>query len=299
MTITRRTRKNLFDWLSVERVKWSGRLEESQFLARIYDLEELPSNDRRFDSAAGDIWQHRVNNSDWEDDWVYSDERFELLDGPDEVLLIFLAEMLHPVVRPDIDEARTLASTFSDFLREDGYALVPRTQLGGKPVWAGESRSLAGTAALPAVRSARETFNADYILRQITRMEAGVETDPALAIGTAKELVESTCKAILEARSVPTSGREDMPELVRLVTRELRLAPGDVGAESRDPDTVRRILGSLGTLAGGVSELRNAYGTGHGRSPSASGLGPRHARLATGSASTLAVFLWETHGERD
>lgn len=64
MTIRRSTRKNVLDWVSVERTAWSGRLEEDQFLARIFDLDKMPSHDGRFETAAGDIWQHRVNNND-------------------------------------------------------------------------------------------------------------------------------------------------------------------------------------------------------------------------------------------
>jgi hypothetical protein len=37
---------------------------------------------------------------------------------------------------------------------------------------------------------------------------------------------------------------------------------------------------------------------GHGKTADAKGLHPRHAKLAVGAASTLAVFLVETHNER-
>ncbi|MGN9761059.1 hypothetical protein [Streptomyces sp. SD31] len=41
--------------------------------------------------------QHRVNNpSDLPDDWVFGDPRFQLLGGPDEVLLASLARLVHP-----------------------------------------------------------------------------------------------------------------------------------------------------------------------------------------------------------
>lgn len=61
---------------------------------------------------------------------------------------------------------------------------------------------------------------------------------------------------------------------------------------------MRRLLGNLGNVAQGLAELRNLYGTGHGRTGSAKGLSARHARLAVGSAGTLATFLLETHEER-
>lgn len=60
------------------------------------------------------------------------------------------------------------------------------------------------------------------------------------------------------------------------------------------------MLSNLGTIIQGSAELRNAYGTGHGKSKSQakSGLTPRHARLAVCAAATLGVFLFETHEAR-
>ena len=298
MTLSRSTRKNVLDWLSIEQVSWSGRLEEDQFLARMFDLDKMPSTDGRFEKASGDIWQHRVNNNDWDNDWVFTDSRFNLLGCPDDKFLLFLTEMLHPVVRPDSEEATRLAQVFNDLMREDGYELSIRTTVAGRPVWMASRRSLRGSAALPALRRARERFDADYILGQIARMEAAVEDDPGLAIGTAKELVETTCKSILELRGKPVSGHPDLPKLVRMVAEELDLLPADVSPTAREPETIKRILGSLAIVASGVAELRNAYGTGHGRSPGARGLRARHAMLAVGAATTIAVFLFETHEER-
>ena len=42
-----------------------GRLEEIDFLKRLYDLERMPSFDSRFANAEQDIWQHTVNNDDY------------------------------------------------------------------------------------------------------------------------------------------------------------------------------------------------------------------------------------------
>jgi len=67
--ITQVTRRRIFDTIALSRVLWEGRLEEPDFLARIYDLDSMPSTDSRYKSAVGDIWQHRVNNpEDWPDD---------------------------------------------------------------------------------------------------------------------------------------------------------------------------------------------------------------------------------------
>ena len=68
--------------------------------------------------------------------------------------------------------------------------------------------------------------------------------------------------------------------------------------KAKAAETIKRLLSNLATITQGVAELRNHYGTGHGKVASAKGLQPRHAKLAAGAASTLAVFLAETHNDR-
>src|SRR5262245_41708494 len=98
-TLTEITRRDIRRALVREGVWWSGDLEETEFLSRLYNLASLPSYDHRFSDASGDIWQHRVNNHDWDDFWVFDDDRLQLSDGCDEILLNFLAEMVHPAVQ--------------------------------------------------------------------------------------------------------------------------------------------------------------------------------------------------------
>jgi hypothetical protein len=90
----------------------------------------------------------------------------------------------------------------------------------------------------------------------------------------------------------------DVPRLMKETAKELKLTPEGVSDDSRGADTIRRILGSLASVVGGTAELRNHYGSGHGREPDAVGLEPRHARLVVGAASTLAIFLFDTYDHR-
>ncbi|MGH6974819.1 MAG: hypothetical protein ACRED7_07565 [Stellaceae bacterium] len=53
------TRRNLFDEMRLAKINWSGRLSESDFLGRVFDLDGLPSHDIRFKTMAGDIQMHR------------------------------------------------------------------------------------------------------------------------------------------------------------------------------------------------------------------------------------------------
>ena len=47
-----------------------------------------------------------------------------------------------------------------------------------------------------------------------------------------------------------------------------------------------------------MAELRNSYGSGHGKDAKFKGLSPRHARLAVGAGVTAVHFLWETFEEK-
>ena len=299
MKITQITRKDLFDIIVSEEINWSGSLGESEFLARVYNLEEIRSTDQRFPDAVGDIWQHRVNNHDWDDDWIFHDSRFQLMNGDDEILLKFLAETVHPLVRSDVTESQRLVQLYNQFLRNDGFELSEKYRISGKPIYIGRN---IGTDEIPGMKSAKEVLSSTdlvYVVQQISRMEAAVNNDPSLAIGTAKELIESCCKTILSERKIAIGNSDDIPKLVKATVKELKLTPKDIPDTAKAADSIRKLLSNLATVASGVAELRNKYGTGHGKEGSVKGLSPRHAKLAVGAASTLAVFLVETHREQN
>ena len=298
MQLSEATRRDIVDSIALEGVAWSGRLEEPDFLARLFDLKSLSSTDSRFPDAYGDIWQHRVNNYDWDESWVFTDSRFNLLHGPDEMFLRFLCETLHPVVRTDPEEVERLRQSYNLLLQQDGYEIVPKAHMAGRAVFTAREIRLRGATAVAPLKERFHGTDTDYVLRQITRMEAAVDNDPGLAIGTAKELVETVCKTILSERGVDAEANPDLPKLVKLTAKELKLTPDHIRDDVKASESIRRLLSNLATITNGVAELRNHYGTGHGKEARTKGLSPRHARLAVGAASTLAVFLVETHQER-
>jgi len=297
MRISEVTRRDIFDALRFQNINWAGRLDEPEFLSRIFNLEQMPSYDSRFSDAAEDIWQHRINNYDWDDYWVFSDERFNLLKCDDDTFLRFLCEMIHPVVRGDVREAEQLRQLFNQFLAADGYEIVERSKISGYPVYAAR-RKVENVPIGVNLAKKQQVFNAEYLSRQITRIEASILHDPDLAIGTSKELVETCCKSILQDRGVEINSKWDLAQLVKATYKELKLTPSDIPDEAKAASTIKRLLSNLATVTQGLAELRNSYGTGHGKSVKSKGLTPRHARLAAGAATTLAVFLFETHEER-
>ncbi len=159
------------------------------------------------------------------------------------------------------------------------------------------TRLLAGNPSLNPLKEHAKALNANHLAEQIRRLETSVESDPSLAIGTAKELIETCCKTILAERGKPVVGTPDISTLTKQTLKELKLVPEGIPDAARGADVIKRLLSNLGTIGNGLAELRGLYGTGHGKHGSATGLSARHAKLAVGAAATLVVFLFETHNE--
>lgn len=135
--------------------------------------------------------------------------------------------------------------------------------------------------------------NSFELNRHIARIRSAIESDPELAIGSTKEMLEAVLKTILEA-SGDLVGKDEMPKLLKRVQKVLQLDPGEIEGSARGADVVRRTLSNLGQIVDGIDQLRNLYGTGHGRTRH-SGITSRHARLVVSSGAALAVFLMETY----
>lgn len=303
--ITAITRRDIFDLLEIGVVEeeseskysyFSMREEEVDLLGRLFDLDSLPSTDSRFKNARGDIWQHTVNNNDWDGMWVKEDSRF-LRGCSDETLLNFLAELFHPVVRNDKLPWQKLLEAINELLKADGFELVETKKISGRSVYGW--RQLGDWHKVSQVQADElaETFGTDYIRIQIDIMMGQVESAPHIAIGKAKELLETTCKQVLDERRIQYDKDLDFNQLVKKAREAVGLTPDSVSDDSPAKSIAGRILGNLGQIAHGMSELRNLYGDGHGKSANFISLPPRYARLAVGTATAAARFIWETHIE--
>lgn len=280
---------------------WAGRLDEDQFVVRVWpDAADLPSYDRRFTGALADIYQHRVfNPDDWQDDWIFHDSRFNLMGGGDDQFLAFLAELVHPVVRPNEDEVARLVTQFNRQLRPDGYVLAPASYISGKPIYAG-SRITASHSPATALSLPTRTLLEDHaaLLDHLDAIDRDIKTDPAGAIASAKELVETMYKLILDKRRVEYSTKDDLPGLYKKVAGELGLDKKSVPGSARGSEAAHKVLGSLSMVVFGMAELRNQIGRGHGRTTASPAL-ERHARLAFNTAVALAEFLYDTLQNRE
>ena len=153
----------------------------------------------------------------------------------------------------------------------------------------------ANDRSLSRARTVADALDADSMHKEIERIEKAIDTDPALAVGSAKDLVESCCKTILKKRGIAFTKSDNLPQLTKALTREIKLVPDGIPDETKGADAIKRILGNLAAL---TAELRNLYGSGHERDGKHRGLKPRHARLAFASAVAFVDFVTETYHER-
>jgi hypothetical protein len=191
-----------------------------------------------------------------------------------------------------------LVQHFNDQLRLEGWQLVEEEKIAGRPRFIAAQVQIIGGRSVSRARTVADALEAGWMQKEIERLENAVERDPALAIGTAKDLVETCCKSILSKRGIEISRKADLPELTKLLAKELKLVPEGISDQAKGSETIRLILRNLFALTQYLAELRGLYGSGHGRDGKHRGLEPRHARLAVGAAVAFIDFVTETHHQR-
>jgi Abortive infection C-terminus len=268
--ISRRLRSMLMDYLAGSSVL---REIENEF-----DAADIPYRPRETQSLQGQrrtLVQGYYNGLDFSDP---RDARKFL-----NVLAVFMRNMEQWCASVGTTE---LIDKFHDQLRRDGYTyqqggIVPTT----------------AAARLADAKAIAQGFDAAHIAEQIQRIEVSIDADPALAIGTAKELTESCFKTVLGELHIEYGTNDDLLKLGKTVFKALKLVPDDVPNSAKGAETIKRLLSNLSTVVQGLAEIRGLYGTGHGRDGRAKGVQPRHARLAVGAASALVTFVFQTHLE--
>lgn len=118
-------------------------------------------------------------------------------------------------------------------------------------------------------------------------------TDPEAAITSARTLLESTCKHILDEAGVTYDDKADLPKLYGTTARTLDLAP-----DQHTEQIFKQILGGCHAVVDGLGAMRNRLSDAHGRGKAAVRPSARHAALAVNLAGAMATFLLETWAHR-
>jgi hypothetical protein len=148
----------------------------------------------------------------------------------------------------------------------------------------------ANRAPVDAVASdVLQKFDADGVHIVWEKALARRHTDPDGAITSARTLLETVCKRILDEAGETYSDKENLPGLYKAVATKLNIAPSQHTEEA-----FKRILGGATSVVEGLGSLRNKIGDAHGQGGKPIRPGARHAQLAVNLAGTMATFLIET-----
>jgi hypothetical protein len=152
---------------------------------------------------------------------------------------------------------------------------------------------------LDDLQETSERLGLPDVAMHAARIRRSIHEDPAQAIGSAKELLETTLKAVLGLHGTGPETKVDVPQLVKRANIKLGLDAATVDADEPGAQHQRRVLGSLAQVVNSTAELRNAgFGTGHGvsRGPE---LDVATARMVVSAAVTVATFYVEAHAAHE
>ena len=140
-----------------------------------------------------------------------------------------------------------------------------------------------------SIDRALSRFSVQGVLYEWERAYERIDADPDAAITSARSLVESVCKHILDEMHI---AYEENGNLLRPTIEALQLAPDD-GSES----IFKQLLGGCQTIVGSIDGIRNKYSDAHGRGKHHVSALQRHAELTVNAAGTVTVFLIQTYVE--
>jgi hypothetical protein len=119
-------------------------------------------------------------------------------------------------------------------------------------------------------------------------------SDPEGAITTARTLLETVCKHILDVKGIVyDSEKIELPALYKLVSIELNMSPSQ-----HTQEVFKQILGGCSGVVNGLGTLRNRLGDAHGKGKQPVRPAPRHAELAVNLSGSVALFLVATFQEQ-
>jgi hypothetical protein len=269
------------------KVNFHGRLDEIDFLKRVFELEELEGTDSRFDNVLEDIYQHRIRNDDWEDDWVFDYEPFNLEHCDDEILLNFIAEAFNPYVRDENKPWRKLLEKINGLVMEDGYKFYVKKKISGNEIFGFKEKM---NKRVLLEEEIHETLSSQFIDENIRKCKEKLEIDDySGAITNARTLVEEILLSIEEKITGDRQKNDgNISKMYRRVKSIMNFDPSNNEVE----ETLKQILGGLNSIVIGLGNLRSKASDSH-----ATNYKPdkHHAVLAVNAAFTFVDFIFSSY----
>lgn len=218
----------------------------------------------------------------WEDNARYRALRHDLVKRRD----------LERHVPAFLRDCRTL-SGFRAWIKEQSGQWEPRRAI-IREAFAGLIDELEFGSSGPAdaaISSVLASFDVEGVTAAWSKALERRQSDPEGAITSARTLLETVCKIILDRSegSSSYSDRDDLPKLYGATAKVLSLAPDD-----HTEVVFKSILGGCQNIVNNLGTLRNRLGDAHGSGKKPVRPSPRHAALAVNLAGSMAMFLVET-----
>lgn len=135
-----------------------------------------------------------------------------------------------------------------------------------------------------------EALDSTYIMDTWNKALERRIDDPEGAITSARTLLESVLKSILEKFNISYKNDGDLTNLYKLASKELNLSPSE-----HKEQVFRQILGGCTSVVNGMASLRNEFGDSHGKSGKVYKPSTRHSALAVNLSGSMCIFLLETY----
>jgi len=288
-TVTPLIRERILE--ALQYVSLQGRANNIiDMLASVFPLARMPPaypNARQPErSMQDDVWQHCINNDDWDNRELLS--KLGVMSCPQAKFFQLLERLVDPTIREEEDQSR-LVETLNAYLQRDGYELAVTARISGYPVYSvrrsGEGGHTPADAEISNLFRQHGAGGIDELWDEALKRRTA---SPAGAITLARTLLEGTCRYILDDLGVAHAKTDDLPKLWGSAAEALKLAPNQ-----HTELAFRKVLGGCQTIVGTLSNLRNELGDAHGKGrpvrPQA-----RHAELAVNLAGSMAKFLLAT-----
>ena len=140
--------------------------------------------------------------------------------------------------------------------------------------------------ARAAVSEALDVFNSSYMQEVWAKALVRRETDPEAAVTTARTLLESVCKHILDSANKPFPEGAPLPQLYMETAKLLEIAP----THNLAP-VLNTMFKACVEVIASIGKLRNELSDSHGRGQFGAMPEWRHAELAVNLSGAMATYL--------
>lgn len=277
----------------------SGSIGLLEFLNDLWPLDQMDENGKDHGSPLGfgvtslsdEIHRHCLCFPDWSNSQLL--RLLGLLSSSNALLFRFLAMCVHPRTRSE-NEQREFAKQITEILRRDGFALAEVGVESGYPVFAVVPVATLGVSpASEEVSITLASFDEEGVHAAWQKAIDRKNSDPEGAITSARTLLETVCKHVLDEQQLPYQPNDDLPKLWKLCAESLNLAPSQHTLEP-----FKQVLGGCASIVQGLGTVRNRIGDAHGQGRRPVRPMPRHAALVVDLAGTMATFVVATFHEK-